>query len=51
MDCKEFTWIMFCIIWIACCFVPSSEAYDENLFSDSLIVIKSTNETIQVSSK
>jgi len=47
MDCKEFTWIMFCIIWIACCFVPSSEAYDENLFSDSLIVIKSTNETIQ----
>jgi len=47
MDCKELTWILLCIIWITCCFVPTSEAYDENLFSDSLIVIKSTNETIQ----
>eukprot|EP00833_Pecoramyces_ruminatium_P005027 jgi/Orpsp1_1/1179059/evm.model.c7180000067774.1 len=47
MDCKEFTWILFCIIWIACCFIPSSEAYDDNLFSDSLVVIKRTNDTIQ----
>jgi len=48
MDCKEFTWILFCVIWIVCCFVPSSEAYDDNLFSDSVIVIKNpTNDTIQ----
>lgn len=47
MDCKEITWILFCIIWIACCFIPSSEAYDDNLFSDTLIIIDKTNDTIQ----
>ncbi|ORX40390.1 hypothetical protein BCR36DRAFT_407579 [Piromyces finnis] len=47
MDCKDLTWILFCVIWIVCCLVPSSEAYDDNLFSDTLIVIKETNETIQ----
>ncbi|ORX85145.1 hypothetical protein BCR32DRAFT_242048 [Anaeromyces robustus] len=47
MDCKEITWILFCIIWIGCCFIPSSEAYDDNLFSDSLIIIDKTNDTIQ----
>jgi len=47
MDCKELTWILFCIIWIGCCFIPSSKAYDDNLFSDSLILIKKTNDTIQ----
>ncbi|OUM59251.1 hypothetical protein PIROE2DRAFT_63892 [Piromyces sp. E2] len=48
MDCKEFTWVLFCVlIWIICCCVPSSEAYDDNLFSDTLIVIKKTNDTIQ----
>jgi len=47
MDCKEFTCMLFCIIWIACCFIPSSEAsYEDNLYSDSLIIVKETNDTI-----
>jgi len=47
MDCKEVTWIIICLIWIGCCFIPSSEAYDDNLFSDSLVIVQNTNETFQ----
>jgi len=46
MDCKEFTWVFFCVIWVICWFVPSSEAYDDNLFSDSMIVINNMNNDI-----
>jgi len=46
MDYRELTWIIFCTIWIICCFVPS-EAYDDNLFSNSLILRRNSNETIQ----
>jgi len=47
MNFTKFTWAIYYIVWITCCFAPSEAYYDDSLFSNALIVRSSNNDTIQ----